>query len=133
MNSFLADVIKALHIAFIIWVVVTPFTNNELMLVMHLIVVMFLWAHWLTNQDTCALTLMERHLRGVESDESFFHNLVSPVYILPDTVLKEGIWGVSVVLWLITLSKVLKNPHIIKDVFRGTLDEDVHDVHGVGM
>ena len=60
---------------------------------------------------------MERHLRGVSSDESFFHNLVSPIYILPDAAVKNGVRGISVVLWLITLSKVLKRPQMIRDVF----------------
>lgn len=116
-SEFLANVIRVLHILFIIWVVVVPFTNNEPMLVLHLFVVVFIWLHWAVNQDTCALTLMERHLRGVSSDESFFHNLVSPIYILPDAAVKNGVRGISVVLWLITLSKVLKRPQMIRDVF----------------
>jgi len=116
-SEFLANVIRVLHILFIIWVVVTPFTNNEPMLVLHLFVVIFIWVHWWANQDTCALTLIERHLRGVSSDESFFHNLVSPVYKIQDQQLRPIIWAASLGLWFVTLSKVLKRPQMIRDVF----------------
>lgn len=119
-NAFLANVCWLLHIAFVLWVLIVPFTRNEPMLVLHLIVLPFLWFHWLVYDDTCALTLMERHLRGVSHDESFFHNLVSPVYKIKDEHIATVSWVLSILLWLITLSKVLKRPAMVRDVFMGT-------------
>lgn len=118
-STVLANLCWLLHIMFVLWVVITPFTHNEPMLVLHLMVMPFLWFHWVLADDTCALTLMERHLRGVPSDESFFHNLVSPVYKIRDKDLRAASWIASVVLWLITLSKVLQRPQMIRDVFTG--------------
>lgn len=119
-NAILANVCWLLHIAFVLWVMVVPFTNNEPMLVLHLVVMPFLWFHWLLHDDTCALTLMERHLRGVSHDESFFHNLVSPVYKINDSDVRSASWVVSILLWLLTLSKVLKRPRMVRDAFLGT-------------
>lgn len=119
MNTFLANVCWVLHILFVLWVVVTPFTNNEPMLVLHLITMPFLWFHWLLSDDTCALTLMERHLRGVDAKESFFHNLVSPVYKIRDDQLRAASWAISIGLWLVTLAKVMRRPAMIRDVFTG--------------
>lgn len=118
-SEFLANLVWLLHMAFVLWVVIVPFTNNEPMLVLHLIVMPFLWFHWLVNNDTCALTLMERGLRGVSEQESFFHNLVSPVYKIQDGQLRVVCWVASFVLWFITLRKVMKRPTMIKDVFTG--------------
>ena len=118
-NKVLANVCWVLHMLFLLWVLIVPFTNNEPMLVLHLIVMPFLWFHWWLNDDTCALTLMERHLRGVESEESFFHSLVSPVYKIKDKDLRTVSWVLSVALWLITVSKVLKRPAMVRDVFTG--------------
>lgn len=118
-SAVLANVCWVLHMLFVVWVIVVPFTHNEPMLVLHLIVMPFLWFHWLLADDTCALTLMERHLRGVSSDESFFHNLVSPVYKIRDQDMRTISWVASVVLWLLTLRKVLKRPAMIRDVFTG--------------
>lgn len=118
-SAFLANVCWVLHVLFLLWVIAVPFTNNEPMLVLHLMVMPFLWFHWWLNDDTCALTLMERHLRGVPSDQSFFHNLVSPVYKIKDRHVRMASQWASLVLWLITLSKVLKRPGMIRDVFTG--------------
>ena len=118
-NVFLANVCWVLHLLFVLWVLVVPFTSSEPMLVLHLMVMPFLWLHWLVNDDTCALTLMERHLRGVSAEESFFHNLVSPVYKIRDGDLRSLCWLLSVLLWLVTLSKVLRRPGMIRDVFTG--------------
>jgi hypothetical protein len=118
-SEFLANVCWVLHMLFVAWVVITPFTNNEPLLVLHLFVIPFLWFHWWMWDDTCALTLLERGLRGVPSDQSFFHNLVSPVYKIQDAHIRSMSWLLTVVLWLVTLHKVLKKPGMIKDVMTG--------------
>lgn len=118
-NAFLANVCWALHIAFVLWVLIVPFTNNEPMLVLHLFVLPFLWFHWWVNDDTCALTLAERSLRGVSSEESFFHNLVSPVYKIQDSDVRSASWVISILLWLVTLAKVLQRPAMVREVFLG--------------
>lgn len=118
-STFLANVCWVLHIAFVLWVLIVPFTQNEPMLVLHLIIIPFLWFHWFLNDDTCALTMMERHLRGVPSDKSFFHNLVSPIYKIQDEHIRTISRYASIALWLVTLSKVMKRPQMIKDVFMG--------------
>jgi hypothetical protein len=116
-NVFAANVVRVIHILFMLWMAVVPFTNNEPMLVLHLIVNPFLWLHWITNQDACSLTLLEMYLRGVPPEKSFFHSVVSPVYKIDDETLKGLCWTISIALWLITLSKVMKRPKMITDVF----------------
>lgn len=118
-NEALANLCWLLHILFVLWVLIVPFTGNEPMLVLHLIIMPFLWFHWWLNEDTCALTLMECHFRGVKSKDSFFHNLVSPVYKIRDGDVRSWSWLASVLLWLLTLSKVLRRPAMIRDVFTG--------------
>ena len=110
--------IRILHILIVLWLIIVPFTNIEPLLVLHLIMMPFLWLHWILNDDTCSLTIMEMKLRGIEQPcESFFYNLVSPVYKIRDEEVRVAAWWASIVLWLITLSKVLRRPHMIKDVF----------------
>ncbi len=116
MNALLATLVWALHVAFVVWAVAAPFTNSAAMLVLHLITMPFLWLHWLVNDDTCALTLLERRLRGVECDDSFFHRLVSPVYKISDANVRLVAWAASVGLWLLTLKKVLARPAMVTEV-----------------
>jgi hypothetical protein len=116
-NEFLANVVWLMHILFVLWVVIVPFTQNKPMLVLHLVMVPFIQLHWLLSNDTCALTVAERWLRGVDKSESFFHNLVSPIYVIKDEDIRAWSWLLSFVLWFITLTKVVDDPSMIASVF----------------
>lgn len=102
-----AGCVSILHVAFVLFMTWAPFSNNRTALVLHLVLTPCLWVHWILNDDTCALTLLEKRLRGIEDDScSFFHALVSPVYKVRDRDVRELSWLASVVLWLVTLSRV---------------------------
>lgn len=116
-NVLLANLIWLLHVAFILWMIVTPFTSNEPMLVLHAFVCPFLMFHWIVDEDTCSLTLLEATLRGVPCEKSFFYSLVSPIYKPRDQDVRAVAWVATVGLWLVTLSKVLRRPAMIGDVF----------------
>lgn len=102
-----AGLISALHWAFVLFMAWAPFSSNRTALVLHLVVTPFLWLHWLLNDDTCALTLLEKKIRGLEDDShSFVYNLVSPVYKVRDADVRTVCWMLSILLWLVTLSRV---------------------------
>jgi hypothetical protein len=117
MNDFLANLIWILHILFILWFVLTPFTNNKPMLALHFVGGASLFVHWALGQDTCTLTLIEQKLRGVECKDSFFFNLVSPIYKISDEQLRPFVWIVSLALWSVTVSKIIKDPSILTSTF----------------
>jgi len=79
MNVF-ASVVKLVHIAFVAFVVLTPFIGNELALTYHFITIPFLVLHWWTNNDTCALTLLEAKITGVKDDQTFIGRIIKPIY-----------------------------------------------------
>lgn len=101
-----ARIVTALHWLFVAFVVAAPFTSHRGLLVLHATVVPFLWLHWVLNDDTCALTEFEKHLRGVSNDRSFFYALVSPVYKIGDGWVRAACWAATAALWGVTLSKV---------------------------
>ena len=117
-----ATLIRLLHIAFILFYIVTPFTNNAQLLFLHLLTGPLLWVHWIAMSDDCSLTLLECWCRGIpynERQDSFFFNLVSPIYKFDsDADVRKFIWVVSIVLWLITLVKVIHNPGLLTEPFK---------------
>ncbi len=102
----LALVVSVLHAAFLMFMVWAPFSGNKLALVVHALVTAFLWVHWLLNDDTCALTLLEKKLRGCADGASFMYNLVSPLYKVRDADVRAWSWAASVLLWLTSISHV---------------------------
>lgn len=103
----LADIISLVHILVIAFIIVAPFTSSEFALLMHFVGAPGLLLHWATNQDVCALTLLEAHLRGVPSSATFLDSLVGGLYRLP-AAFSVGSWATAatVLLWLVTAYRV---------------------------
>jgi hypothetical protein len=120
LGQFAANIIWILHALFILWYVLTPFTNSEPMLVLHFFTGPFLLFHWVVNDDSCSLTLLEMKLRGIEDcKQSFFWNLVSPIY-KPQTseTGSQIMWLLTTGIWFVTLVKVLRKPEMVGNMFR---------------
>jgi len=103
-----AELVRLIHILFVLFVVLVPFTNNEFWLTIHFIIVPFVMLHWLTNQSVCAFTELEKMLRGTTEDsETFIGQIVGPIY----TFQSQGqenmfVWFITIVLWLVTVYKL---------------------------
>jgi hypothetical protein len=109
-----AWVVRALHVALVAFFVWAPFSRSDAALALHFVSMPFLWLHWVLNDDTCALTILESKLRGVPASRSFFHSIVSPVYKIRDEHVRLIAWGASVGLWLVTASRVCADPGILR-------------------
>lgn len=107
----LANFIKVIHFLLVVFIIATPFFGTPYMLSMHFLIVPFIMAHWITNQSVCALTEMEKFLRGKEcDDETFFGKIVGPVYKFK-TQKEENmfVWTLLITLWFITFIKLQRS------------------------
>ena len=120
----LAWLVWALHVAFLGFMMWAPVSGNKLALVAHVLVTPFVWVHWVLNDDTCALTLLEKRVRGCDDASSFMYNLVSPVYKVRDADMRAWSWAGSVVLWLVSVSQVRWAD--VTHAFRGLLEPAEH-------
>ena len=57
-----------LHILFSIFILFTPFYGNNYLLLLHIIILPFIMSHWIINDQSCALTLMELKFRELIYD-----------------------------------------------------------------
>jgi hypothetical protein len=101
-----AALIKLLHIVFIAFVLLAPFSTSLEALILHAAVVPFLFFHWALNDDTCFLTWLECTLRGVPVQASFMHDLVAPIYKLHDQGVSHLSWIACLLLWLAGLYRL---------------------------
>ena len=119
-----------LHILFSIFILFTPFYGNNYLLLLHVIILPFVMSHWIINDQSCALTLMELKFReliydNVKREDCFFASLVEPVYNL-DKLFKNDtyiLYFFTSFLWITSLSKLIlkyRNNEIKKlsDLFR---------------
>lgn len=110
--------IRVLHIIFVIFYCLVPFLPLETFEeahILHLATGPLLFIHWWLNSDECCLTQLECAVTGKPKDDSFFYNLVSPIYHqASDCDVRRMVWIVSILLWLITVAKFIRTPDPLK-------------------
>lgn len=97
----LAEFVHYIHLALMLFGVLIPFVNDKQWLVVYSLCVPFLFFHWSTNDDTCAITMLEQYIRG-ESDKhkTFVGQVMNGVYILPEDRLGHVLKFIFFSLWL---------------------------------
>lgn len=75
---------------------------------LHLVIVPFIMLHWITNLSVCALTEMEKFIKGEKDDDkTFFGQVVGPVYKFRTQGDENTfLWTLLIGLWLISLYKL---------------------------
>ena len=119
MNKILLDIIWILHIFIVMFVIVTPFYGDNYLLLLHSICVPFLVLHWVMNENTCALTVIEHKIReqifGKNSDviyeNNFMARLIEPVYDFRknNKHLTYILYFSATFLWLISVYRLYTN------------------------
>ena len=112
LNDIIVKIVSFIHIIYILFVVATPFTTSTYFLLLHAVTVPFMIAHWLCNDNTCVLTIIERKLRGMEKDKDdndcFTCKLIEPVYDFNKNykTFSALIYVLVVSLWLVSAGKL---------------------------
>ena len=114
-NFLLLKFITLLHILIILFIVGVPFTNSKYLLLIHIIIIPFIMLHWVLNDNTCALTVVERKLRkninGAEydDDDCITCKLIEPIYDFRKNYDKFTIiiYMITTLLWGISVGKLV--------------------------
>ena len=112
MRRILLAIFKILHIIFFTFVILGPFTNSNYILLLHSIFIPFLLVHWVFNDNTCAITTVEKIIKKSIKKEKYDKEkdcltckLIDPVFDFRKNNISRStfIYTVTIVLWLITI------------------------------
>ena len=114
MNQVLLYLIIAVHIMLILFVVIVPFFGSNYLLLVHSIIVPFIILHWVANDNTCVLSIMEMKIReklgggDVNRSECFTCNLIDPIYKLRANYddYSKLIYLITISLWVVSAGKL---------------------------
>ncbi len=113
MKKSLLNIITLLHIIYIIFVVIVPFTNSNYFLFLHAILIPFMMFHWMCNNNTCAITLIEKTARKKlynddNKDDCITCKIIEPVYDFTNNYKKYSkiIYTITIILWFISMGKL---------------------------
>jgi len=100
------NIIFIIHTIIFISSLVIPFSSNVNFLKMYSVIIPFVFFHWAINDDTCALTLLESRLTGVEEKHTFFGRLMSPIYNIDNQTSDQMVKSILFSLWLLVQFKL---------------------------
>lgn len=120
MNTAVLYLISILHLAFIFFIVGVPlFVTWNCVLLLHAIIVPFMMAHWVANDNMCVLTVLEKRVRNqlyghkypVKNEDCFTCRLIEPIYDFDKNfdTFQQLIYAVTFCLWLGTLYRLFVN------------------------
>ena len=104
-NELWGSIVWLIHKCFTFFMLLAPFSKNKEYVIMHAILVPFLFFHWLTNNDTCALTELEKFLtKKNKNTDTYIGSIISPIYKLEDRCqIKKLKKIVALIMWGFTL------------------------------
>lgn len=77
--------VQLVHLYIVLFMLIVPFQDQTNLHVLHVFSGLSILTHWLANDNTCFLSLVEAQLRGIDKSKGFVHSLVAPVYELNAT------------------------------------------------
>jgi hypothetical protein len=115
MNQLTLICIQIVHLLYLAFVVITPFTNNTQLLVIHSFTIPFMMIHWYLNDNTCALTVLEKTVRqqvtgSTDEKDCFTCRLINPIYDFKQNYnrFSQLIYALTIGLWMITIYKLYR-------------------------
>lgn len=113
-NDSLLILINIIHLMVIIFVLATPFTNSNYLMLLHIIVIPFIIIHWVFNNNTCCLTIVEKMIRektigtNVKAEDCFTYKLVAPIYDFSKEheTFSTFIYILTISVWLISVFNI---------------------------
>jgi hypothetical protein len=113
LNEVLLSIIWICHFLVVCFVVGIPLFGTYYLLFMHAILVPFMMMHWILNDNTCVLSLLELHIRkkmgqNTDKKDCFTCQLINPVYDFTNTFEEwsRAIYVITIILWLISVYKL---------------------------
>lgn len=106
MTNFLADIISVFHSLVVLFFLLAPFTNIPSILILHITFGLSLIVHWRMNSNMCCLSVLESHLRGLERQDTFTHQLIAPLYEISKNDWDSLIYIITIGLMCVSLYKL---------------------------
>jgi len=114
--SLWVNIVRAIHLVIVLGMVIAPFYSERMNLALYVIIVPMIVLHWVTSDNTCVLTLIEKRLRqeaGEKCDSDsdlFIGSLVSPVYDVHKSLPKfsDMIYILTLLLWLYAVFRLTR-------------------------
>ena len=114
MHFVLLKSITLFHTLFLAFTIISPVLDINYFLLLHSVFIPFMILHWVTNDNTCVLTITERNIKKkiygekYTDDECFTCKIINPIYDFKKNNISytKVIYTVTIMLWFISCYKL---------------------------
>lgn len=107
--------IKLIHLLLIMFIIITPFTDSTYFNLMICATLPFIIIHWIMNDNTCCLTIMENYMRQrlygkSKKKECLTYKLISPIYDFKKNNKRysQVIYIIAILLLIMSITKLVR-------------------------
>ena len=102
----MSNVVSFFHMLLVLTLLIVPVIDGFVMdcekwLTLCFVVVGLIMFHWITNNDKCALTILQSMIENKEEKDTFLGKIISPIYNVNKTKQGQIIWMCTNLLFLI--------------------------------
>jgi c-di-AMP phosphodiesterase-like protein len=116
-NDTIIILISVLHILVILFVILIPFSNNDALMFLHVVIVPFIIIHWIYNNNNCCLSVAEKHIRRIShgtkssTKDTFIYQFIAPIYDFNKNHEQYSafIYIITLLLWSVSLYNINNN------------------------
>ena len=119
LSDILLLLLNFIHISILLFILFCPFTDNILLLFIHILFSILLLLHWYIQSDICFLTYVEAIIRGEDVKQGFIYKIISPFYNISELKVKNMIWTITILLLCLSIYKFIN--FINKNLFDNCL------------
>jgi len=106
-SNLIHRIIQILHIIFVISIILSIFIPNNQFKSISFVLLLFLFAQYITNYGRCGLTELEYLFKGEKYEEGFLYRLIKPIISIPEKYFDTNLYILHIV-WTLILAIQLK-------------------------
>ena len=100
----IVTIIKLVHLAIVLCLALSVFISNCYFKELALVLLVFLFLHYILGYEKCGLTELEYLFLGEKHyQEGFIYRIVKPIISVPEKYFNNGLFYVHI-LWMVILS-----------------------------
>jgi hypothetical protein len=112
-KDIILKIITLLHVLFVLFILIAPFIPSNYILLLHFIICPFVMFHWYLNDNTCALTMVEKMAHKYFNGDPNYDptkdcvtcKLINPIYDFTNNYdsFAKGAYITVTILWILTI------------------------------
>jgi hypothetical protein len=99
--------IQAIHLFVILCVLYGPLLHTKGYMILYIVLIPLMMLKWIVGRNTCVLTHLEAHFRGIDMADGFIFRILNPIFSVNKLQVSWLVYSVTIICWLLVLYNLI--------------------------